>query len=225
MIFSFFSKVKAAKLYNEGNIKESFEIYDKLIKGNKDDGLKLTYSFLLLKEEQIEKSKEILNSVNTSKLKDHEKITYGNVKAVIFVKEGQIKDAIEILEETYNKYKNTIIYQNLGYFYILDEDYDKALKFNLEAYDYSKDDRGIIDNLALSYYYKGDLEKSQELYEKLMPLKPTYPEAYYNYGIVLKKLGKIEEAKEKFKEALECKFTYITFISKEDVEKELEELK
>ena len=50
--------------------------------------------------------------------------------ALLLWKEGNLSEAIKITEEIIEDYKNTVIYGNLGYFYILDGQKEKALEFN-----------------------------------------------------------------------------------------------
>ena len=129
-------------------------------------------------------------------------------------------------EDIIKDYKNTVVYGNLGYFYILDERYEKALEFNLEAYDYASDDFVICDNLAFSYYLNDNIQKAEEIYNLMHSAKiaPAFPEAYYNYGLVMLKKGEKEKAKALFEEALLKKFSYLSDLNKETVEDALKKL-
>jgi tetratricopeptide (TPR) repeat protein len=50
----------------------------------------------------------------------------------------------------------------------------------------------------------GNKEKTEEHYRAAVKLNPTqFPDAYYNYGILLMKEGKIEEAEKAFRKALD----------------------
>ena len=101
---------------------------------------------------------------------------------------------------------------------------DKALKFNQEAYEYNDSNSIIMDNLGQAYYLNGDYSKAAEIYEKLMAANPTFPEAYYNYGLVLLAMGKKEEALEMMKKALNYDFTYLSTVTKENVEEKIREV-
>jgi tetratricopeptide (TPR) repeat protein len=137
---------------------------------------------------------------------------------------GKLDKAIEMLSNVHKSYKTIITYQNLGYFLILKGDYDKALEFNLDAYDYDASNPGILDNLAQNYYLKGNYDKAFELYEVLMSKKPAFPSAYYNFALTLLKKDKIEEALENLKKAINCKFTFLSEISKSEVESKIKEV-
>ena len=95
----------------------------------------------------------------------------------------------------------------------------------LEAYEYNDSDKTIADNLGELYYIMGEYEKAEEVYQKLMELTFYTPMPYFNYGKVLKSLGKTEEAERMLKKALECRFTSVMTVSREDVERELKNIK
>ena len=117
------------------------------------------------------------------------------------------------------------MYGNLGYFYILQGEIEKALELNKEAYDFSSDDAIILDNLAFSYYLSGNIDKAEEIYIKMHEQKkPAFPEGYYNYGLVALKKGDKEKAKELFEKALLQKFSYLSDLTRETVENALKNL-
>lgn len=59
-----------------------------------------------------------------------------------------------------------------------------------------------IEKEAFNAFQAGNLESSQALWEKLTLLKPTDPQVYNNLGVVFKKEGKKDEAREAYKKAL-----------------------
>ena len=146
--------------------------------------------------------------------------------ALLLWKEGNLPEAIKITEEIIKDYKNTVVYGNLGYFYILDGQKEKALEFNLEAYDFASDDAVICDNLAYSYYLNENYDKAEEIYAELQSRKnpPAFPEVYYNFGLVSLKKGDKEKAKELFEKALLQKFSNLSDLDKDTVEKTIAEL-
>lgn len=139
-------------------------------------------------------------------------------------KKNDLDKAIDILKKAYADNKNTIIYQNLGYFLILKGDYNVALEFNLEAFDYNSSNSGIIDNLAQTYYYLEDYDKAIELFDEVISKNPTFATPYYYYGLTLIKKGNKEKALEVLKRGLDCKFTSLSITSKEDLEAKIFEL-
>ena len=110
---------------------------------------------------------------------------------------GQREEAVEILAKLNEKYKNSTIYGNLGYFrLLLGQNLEETLEYNKEAYAYNDSDTTILDNLAQNYYLLGRYEEAAEWYAKVMERKPKYAESYYYYARTLLTLGRIEEAKE-----------------------------
>ena len=153
-----------------------------------------------------------------------EDITYTkSILALVLWKKGELDAATDMLTEVMQTYKTTSVYGSLGYLLILKGDLDKALQFNLEAYDYNASDKVIQDNLGQNYYLLGMYDKSREIYEALMEKSPTFPEAWFNYGLLLEKLGEPERALESMKKALEYKFSYLCCISREDIEAKIQE--
>ncbi|MFU0801186.1 MAG: hypothetical protein ACFWUE_11115 [Xylanivirga thermophila] len=69
-----------------------------------------------------------------------------------------------MLEEVQRKYNNSRVYGTLGYLLIEKGDLDKALEYNLQALDYDDEDPVILDNLAQTYYFMGDIEKAKKYF-------------------------------------------------------------
>ncbi|MCJ7565209.1 MAG: tetratricopeptide repeat protein [Candidatus Aminicenantes bacterium] len=57
----------------------------------------------------------------------------------------------------------------------------------------------------LDSYYKGFFNEAIESVDKALELKPDSPDAWYNKGVILSKLGKYEEALRAYDKALELK--------------------
>ncbi len=183
----------------------------------------VSYGYLLLKSAQLEKAEEVLRQVLNSKAASGD-ITYTkSIFALVLWKKGELDAAADMLLEVIQTYRTTSVYGSLGYLLILKGDLEKALQFNLEAYDYNSSDKVIQDNLGQNYYMLGMYDKSREIYEALMDKEPAFPEPYFNYGLLLEKLGEPEKALESMKKALEYKFSYLSSIRKEDVEAKIRE--
>ncbi len=183
------------------------------------------YGYLLLRDGQIDLAGTILTHSSLAAKKPELKKRIKSLLAVVEWKRGNLDYAIEMTEETIADYKTTNIYQNLGLFYVIKGDARKALNFNLEAYDYNSDDMIIMDNLAESYALYGDDEKATEIYEALLKKKPHFPEPYYGFGMLLIKNGQKERGIELIEESLEKRFSFLSVLQKEEVEKMLEEAK
>lgn len=186
--------------------------------------MKLNYgNFLLLRGDMIEAEK-MLKAILKEKLSTDEEIKTKSIYSILLWKSDQLTNAIELLESLHSSYKNTMVYQNLGYFLILKGNYAESLIYNLEAYEYNNSDAGIIDNLALNYFMVGNYQKSTELYEDLMTTNPTFAAAYYNYALTLLHDDKLKEALVSLGKALNCKFSFISIVSKEEIEAKITEI-
>ena len=121
----------------------------------------------------------------------------------------------------YENYKNTNMYCTLGYLFNILETPENAVKFNKEAYEYNKDHAVILDNLGQAYYLLKENKKAKEIYEEVMEKEPKFPEAYYNFGLVLLEEGDKVRAKTMFEEALTKPFHNLTTVTKEEIETKL----
>ncbi|HXJ91968.1 MAG TPA: tetratricopeptide repeat protein [Terriglobia bacterium] len=64
-------------------------------------------------------------------------------------------------------------------------------------------------NLIILYGQSGDFQKAEEHYQTALKLNPDkYPDAYYNYGVLLVKEGKLDEAQAAFASALKTNPVY-----------------
>lgn len=223
---------KARIQMNIGNEVKGLEILAKLMKKKPNIEMKVFYAFYLMKHGRFEDARSIFDEYifpfekDVKKASKDTKVQIKQNYALLLWKEGNLGEAIKITEDIIKDYKNTVVYGNLGYFYILDGQKERALEFNLEAYDFASDDAVISDNLAYSYYLNEDYDKAEEIYEAMHSKKnpPSFPEGFYNYGLVALKKGDKEKAKELFEKALLQKFSNLSDLDKETVEKALAEL-
>jgi tetratricopeptide (TPR) repeat protein len=210
--------------YKKNEIEKAYKYFEKAYKiKNSSMKIKLYCIYFLLLRGDLDKSEMLLKQLSTKKLTSDDEISISLNSSIIMWKRNNIDEAVDILMELHKKYKTTLIYQNLGYFLILKKDYDKALEMNLEAYDYSSTNAGILDNLATTYCMQGEYDKASRIYEKLILDAPSFPTAYYYYAITLLHLNKSEEALQNLKQALKCNFTFLSAISKEQIEAKITE--
>lgn len=219
--------VKANKKYSQAETAEAMKLYEKAYNFKHcKPSIKIMYTYVLIRNGELDKAEKILNEVSTAKLLPKDEITIGLNLSLIMWKKNNLPEAIELLERLISKgYKNSTVYQNLGYYFILNGDYSKALEFNKEAYDYSSTDLGILDNLGMNYYFLENYEKAAEIYNDVISKNPTFATAYYYYGKTLKALGDSARALEMFNKGLGCNFTFISPIDKACLENEINALK
>ena len=223
---SIFYKLIANINYGKGDMDKSLYWYSKAYEINKAKaGTAITYAYLLLKGGNIEESEKVFKHIFELNLGQDEKMLAKSNYALLLRKKGDLDGAVNVLEEVTESYKTTTTYGSLGYLLILKGDLDRALEFNLEAYDYNDKNPIILDDLGQTYYLRGEQDKAVEIYEKLMPLSPSFPSAYYNYGLVLLKNGDYDKALENMEKALNFKFSPLSAIKKSEIEAKIEEIK
>jgi tetratricopeptide (TPR) repeat protein len=184
----------------------------------------VSYAYILLRSGQPSEAEEILRNLLKKDIsQDDESYIKSNLALAIW-KNGNLDEAVAMLEEVIKTYKTTSVYGSLGYLLIAQGDLEKALKLNLEAYEYNSSDKIIRDNLGQNYYLLGMNDKAKEIYEPLISQSPAFPEPYYNYGLVLAALGDKQAGISIMKKALNFKFSYLSTVSKEEIEKKLKEL-
>ena len=218
--------IKANLAFQKGNAQEVLDLLGKAYKtGSAKASVVSTYGYMLLKHGRLEEAMSIFTELfNCSKLSATEKFDVQANYALALWKKDQLDEAITLLEKVIASYKNTNIYGSLGYLYNLNGNLDKALKFNLEAYDYNNTNGIILDNLAETYFLLGDFENADKVFKELMALNPKFPEAFYDYALVLEKMGDREKCIEYLNKAMQFKPHYLSAITSEDIENKLKEM-
>jgi tetratricopeptide (TPR) repeat protein len=212
--------------YSKGDKVPALEWYKRAsdVKGCKPK-IKSTYGYLLLKEGNVAASEEILQEVMKCKLSTRDenqlKLTY----ALIKWKQGKLDDAILMVEDVHNNFRCSTAYESLGYLLILKGDYEKALEFNLEAYDYDSANDVIIDNLGQTYYFMKEYDKALEIYEKLTKKDLAFAEPYYYYGLTLDAKGRREEGIQMLEKALTFKESFLSSVTKSKIQDTLQDMK
>lgn len=186
--------------------------------------LRISYVYFLLLQGEVDKAYGLIKTILKKELNESDKRSLSLNYSLVMWKKNDLDKAIDILKETYANNKNTIIYQNLGYFLVLKGDYNAALEFNLEALDYNSSNSGIMDNLAQTYYYLEQYDKAIEIFNEVISKNPTFATPYYYYALTLIKRNNKEKALEVLKKGLDCKFTSLSITSMEDLEAKILEL-
>ena len=211
--------------YSRGNMENAIKWFGKACRSRHcAPRTKTSYAYLLLKTGSIERAEKTLTDLlNTGLQQDDEMHAKSNL-ALVFWKKGNLDKAVAMLEEVIDNYENSTVYGSLGYLLILKGDLDRALDFNLKAYEYNSSNTVILDNLGQTYYLKGDYDKALEIYENLMQKKPSFPEAYYSYGLVLRAKGNTQKAVEFMKKALNYRLSFLSTVTREEMESTIEEM-
>lgn len=214
---------------NTGKTDEAEKVFDAMLKRRPKYYAKVQYVYFLMQSAKVEKASQVYDKyvkLAKGKRKTQDEILANMCKSLILWKNGDLKAAIGVTENAYNKYKNTTIYINLGFFYMLNGEYEKALKINLEGVEFSPENLGILDNLGYNYILLNEYEKAEEVYNKIFEINntPSFAEAYFNFGLIKEQEGKNNEAKALYEKALTSKFSNIGLLTENDVKDRIKSL-
>lgn len=225
-------KVRAALMkHQKGDTQGALQAYEQLF----DSGLNqaayiLPYSVLLLRqggEANFERVKQIL--IRAQKAPDlnaeRKQQLFVNF-AVASWKTGGQEKAIQLLEAANRETPTSLTYNTLGFLYVEAGDREKALSFNMAAYEYDDSDPITLDNLAQTYYrLLGDKETAKTYFERAHAIKPEQIDSLYFLAQYDLQNGDRQAALEKLESAAEGRFSPLNFISQERIKSEIEKLK
>lgn len=181
----------------------------------------LFYAYLLIRNGYLDGAESIIKKTTylaKDILKETELKNADFNLALISWKRGELNDAIMQMEELYaDKFINGNLYGSLGYFYIANNEIEKAIEFSREGAEYDPENLIILDNLGQALIISGEVEEAEEIYQRIFEKSPNFIEPYYNYGTLLEKRGDVSEAKEYYEKALECKEKYLSTVKHDDV--------
>lgn len=188
----------------------------------------LLYAYLLVRNGYIDDAESIINKttyLGKDILKESDFKTADFNMALITWKRGNLNDAIMQMEELYSEgYLNSNLYGSLGYFYIANNEIDKAIEFSKEGAEYNPDDLITLDNLGQAYIAAGNLDEADEIYDKIFDNNPEFIEPFYNYATLLEKRGELTDAKECYEKALEYDEKYLSTVTHDMVKQAIERL-
>lgn len=213
-LIAFFAQIQYYKGKNISALK-MYKFADKF--GKLKPEHKIQYAYYTLREGDVDEANKLFNLVGMEKLKPDQRSKLKQSHALVMWKRGDIEEAIEMLEYVHENFVSTTTYGSLGYMYAYNGKLEKALEYNLEAYEYNNSNAIIVDNLAYTYLRLKDYENAEKYYKELFEMEPTFPEGYFEYGKHLINTGKKEEGLELVKKALECRFSFLSMRSRRDI--------
>ncbi len=217
--------MKGSKALRNKEIKKGLLYYEKAIKNKvrTDYIIYACYTFLRFgKEEECMKYLDFVK--NNRKLTTSQEKEFLSTKALYFWKTGNIDEAENLFRKAHSICPSSQTYSHLGFILLDSKKYDEAYLFNKEAMEYNDTDPSIIDNMAMSHFYKDENDKALSLYEKIMNKGTAFPVIHYNYALCLEKAERLEDAIDELNEALRYNFSHIASVSKESVEEKLASL-
>lgn len=223
-----FYAVKGNKAFAAGNEEDALKWYKKAVETKRANlTIRTSYAFILLRTGHPEEAETVLNEILINKsVPDEKKNAAKQNRCMVYYKLGRLDEAVEEAEELFETYRNTTVYGMLGYFKILKGgDWNEILNFCLEAYDYNSDDRDILDNLSIVYYKLGQYDKARAISEELIKTAPKFVEAYYHAAQICEKCGEVDKGLEFLENIEDCRRTYLTTVSEDEIEKLRDSLK
>lgn len=217
---------KALLMQNKGQVQEASKLFEECIaEGLQSARYLLAYSVLLIKESRFERAKEMI--LRAEKAKDitaeQKRQVYINYAICLF-KLGEQDKAIKLLEKEHVKNSTGLLQQTLGYFYIENNDFDKAFDFITESLEYDSEDAIVLDNMGQYYYRKSnpDKIKAKEYFDKAIQIRPSQIDTLYFLALYDLEAENKSAAQEKLETALEGNFTPLNFAQREMVKNLLE---
>lgn len=206
-------------MISKGRVEEGLEAFRKACSSKRIAPFtKVRYAFTELKLGDVKKARHMLMLVTADpKIPQNIKYEAKAVFALVLYKEGNLEDAKEVMDEVFENYKTTNIYCTMGYLYNILNAPKDAVKFNEEALDYNDEHPVLLDNYGQALYLDGQYDKALEVYQNLMEKKPNFPEAFYNYALVLRQKGDYVNAFEALCKAVKCPFNNLSTVTKEGV--------
>ncbi len=116
---------------------------------------------------------------------------------------GEYEKAEEIVQELIAQQpKNWHGYQILGLLYLRSKKYDSAIEQYKNVIDITPDNSVALSNIGSSYYFKGDIKKAANFFEKAVEVMPT-SWGYLNSGVMFYYLSEFDKAEINFRRGLE----------------------
>ena len=225
-IMTIFKARSAASKLSKGDTEGAMRLYKEAI----DEGLQdvryiLTYVVLLIRAGRYQEARDLLVKIQRYPMADNLRCQLYVDYASCVYKMGELQKGIELLERQHAKQPSGLVYETLGYLYVEAGDYEKALAFNTEAYDYDDEDSITLDNLAQTYYRLGnDKAKAREFFQKAIELKPTQIDTLYFLAQYDIEEGNKDAAREKLEKALKGRFSPLNYATREMVQASLDSL-
>ena len=137
-IMTIFKARSAASKLSKGDTEGAMRLYKEAI----DEGLQdvryiLTYVVLLIRAGRYQEARDLLVKIQRYPMADNLRCQLYVDYASCVYKMGELQKGIELLERQHAKQPSGLVYETLGYLYVEAGDYEKALAFNTEAYDWT----------------------------------------------------------------------------------------
>ncbi len=190
--------------------------------GCRDGNIVMAYATLLMRYAQYEKSRQLLLECEKLRLDDKSKKQLRQNYSVCMWRLGNLDKAIELLRDVERHGKSEFVYTVLGY-YLIEKaiqtgDFEEALRYNMEAYEYDEEDPGTLDNLGQLYYAMGESDKAYDYFARAYHEKPTQVPTLYFIAKINHERGNDEKARQFIDKCLSGNFSALCSISREQAQ-------
>ncbi len=216
--------------YKRKGIGAALDWFDRAWKWKSLDGNgSVTYAFLLMKNGQWEKAGEVFKLM---KVRGPWKIDqkFGDLaesyEALFLWRSGQKNEAVQQLERLRGSgYISRALLTTLGSYLLEMKRYPEAELVCKQGTDYDENDAGLWDNWGYYLFLTGQAEEAKRIYEsRIIPNSPSFPDAWYHYARILRTEGDKNNALAAYSTALGKNFHSLSLATKEQIEKEKQEL-
>ncbi len=218
---SYFLGIVGNFYFVSGRTEKAFKYYRKAIaKKTRNVSALYAYGIEILKDDG--KAEEALSLLQRAE-KFNAKVNMDkNIRLAIsscYWVKGDIDKAIDTLERLkrdYN-YVNAHVYTTLGYFYILKEDFEKAMEYSNLAIEDQPEHSAAWDNIGQIYFRQENFDDAKEAFIKALKFKETMVDSLYYLGCIYEKENETDKAFECFSKAKKCNVSSLNTITKEQI--------
>ena len=223
---------------SEARLDEAIQLYNQAYEsGFRKSNVLQGYALLLMRRGQFERAREIMLECSKDKqMSADDRFTLRVDFSICQWKMGRLDKAIETVRSAAQTKMNGTVYNTLG-MYLVEQarqtgDFEEAVRFNQEAYEYDDEDAGVLDNLGQIYLAMSEKSraagendqadeqraKAMEYLKKAYEIKPEQISSAYYYAKALHESGDDDQARTILKKTMELPFSAILQISREDAE-------
>ncbi len=213
--------------FNKGNVNKGEMIFKKLI----DKNTKNYKPYMYIGNNELhagnyDKAIELLKKALTL---NPDIIGHKNTVCTLsccYWKKKDVATAIKYLEDLRNQYEyiNDGILATLGFYYILEDNLDSALKITELALLVNESNSQCYDNLGQIYTLNNQHDKAYEAFNKALELKPDSVDALFNLGFLYEKDGHLHKALKYYNLAKEAPPTTLNDVTIDQIINKIENI-
>lgn len=218
---------KGNQAFNAGDFDEAAAQYKKCMSHRPKVNHRINYAYMLMRTGDFEEAEKVLDYIlRFRSVKPELRNEARRQRCMVYYKQDRLDEAVEEAQTMFDDgYKTSNMYAMLGYFKLLTApEAQDTYDFCAEGYEYDEDNRDIKDNMILAMYHRGEYEKAKEISDEIMKSSPQFVEAYYHGAMIEAKLKNYDKALEYLDKIPDCRWSNMTTVTKEDIEKFRKEL-